>query len=340
MSAFFNQTDNPTVRRERACLLFANVAGKSSPGRTDLYGGTSLVFAGQTLFSQAPCPVTFSNGGSRFRSSTLLNAYRDVYFRERGACIHSFAQVNPDSLQAGAAGRTMAVERAFVYPLNATVDPRAPSAPVPGCVKWLNDELDALSGLHTHYPEAALAGPAGATHQRSISALRGISAQSATHTVGLAACQPQVRHADEWDRVESEAVEHLVNTLDIVAIAYPDLQVGADPAHATVRVGGQVIDLLAIRGQKHEACIEHSKKFSPLPHRPVLLVSRDRDNTSWHRKFGSILETEPGQLGPERRFTDPRAGSLHLGYSRLLDIFRQSPTPVAVQGAIHAELAA
>jgi hypothetical protein len=90
--------------------------------KADTYGGTSLVFPPQTLFTQPDCSPTFSNGGARFRSSTLLSAYRDFVFRERGACIHSFLQVNPNSLNAGAGGRSIAVENASVFPLGGTID--------------------------------------------------------------------------------------------------------------------------------------------------------------------------------------------------------------------------
>lgn len=339
VSGFFDQTAFPTVRRERACLLFANSAGKAGPGRADLYGCTSLVFSGQTLFSDPKCHPTFSNGGARFRSSTLLSAHRDVLFRERGACIHSFSQVNPNSLNPGAAGKTIALERAYVFPLNLTPDPRAPAAAVPACIKWLNDELDTLPGLSAQYPAVALVNQAAAVHQQSITALRAIPAQTATHTVKLAAAKSKAQHADEWDRTEDEAIEHLVDTLNIVGLGFPNPTVGSEPAHATVVMNHQAVDLLAIRGNTHETCIEHSKSFLPLPQRQTLLVSRDRDNTPWRQEFGSFLQTNNPQLGQERRITDPRSGFLHLGYHRLLDIFRNSSTPAAVQGAINAELA-
>lgn len=340
IGAFFNQTVVPTVRRERACLLFANTAGLARPGRADRFGATSLVFTRQTLIQHPPCQPTFSTGGPRFRSSTLLNAYHDVLFRERGACIHSFAQINPDSLNAGPGGRTMAVERPFVYPMDGVVDPRTPAAPVPACVKWLNDELDVVPGLGSRYPEAALAGAAETAHQAVVGGLRALSAQSVAQAIQLATCQAQERNADEWDKLEAAALEHLMHALDILGVGYPTPAIGTEPSHAVVTVNGQPIDLLAIRGDTHEACIEHSKKFLPLPHRAVLLLSRDRDNTPWQRKFGSILEPEPARISEERNITDPQAGSLHLGYARLLEIFRGAATPAEVQGAINAELAA
>jgi len=125
VASFFDGTILPSVRRERTCLAFANCAGKPAPGRSDIYGGTSLIFSQQTLFQEASSRPTVARGGPRFRASQLLNAFRDTYFREKGACIHSFVQINPDSVNAGPAHRTFAVDRAFVFPLSDTPDPRA-----------------------------------------------------------------------------------------------------------------------------------------------------------------------------------------------------------------------
>lgn len=340
VSDFFDQTLFPSVRRERTCLIFANTAGKAVPGASEVFGATSAVFAGQTLFTDPKCHPTFSNGGARFRSSTLLSAHRDTFFRESGACIHSFSQVNPSSLNAGAAGKTIALDHAFVFPLGNVVDPRAPRAAVPASVKWLNDELDVIPSLNVQYPGVALAGQMTVAHQQSVYALRYLRGQSIDHAVRLAACGSGAAHADEWAVTERAAVEHLVHTLDIIGVAFQPLTIGADPAHATVAMDNQPVDLLAIRGGSHEACIEHSRSFIPLPRRPVLLVSRDPDNTAWKRRFGSFLATENAAPGEERKFTDPEAGSLHLGYEKLLDVFRTSSTTASVQERINAELAA
>jgi hypothetical protein len=338
--SFFDQTIFPNVRRDRACLVFANTAGKDVPGKIDQFGSTSLILSHQTLFSKPDCHPTFSNGGQRFHLSTLLSSYQDVYFREGGACIHSFLQVNPGSLNPGAAGRIFPVENAFVFPVNGNGDPRTPAAIVPACIKWLNDELDHIPRLSAIHTTAPLVAQSDAVHQQTVAALRVLPAESVTQKVKLAAQQSQADHADQWDSTECEAMEHVVHTLDIVGIGFTPTVAGADPAHATVVVDNQMVDLLAIRGNTHEACIEHSKGFLPLPRRQVLLISRDRDNTYWRRKFGSILQPNNPQLGAERNFTDPNGGSLYLGYQNLLDIFRKSATAVAVQGAINAELAA
>lgn len=64
----------------------------------------------------------------------------------------------------------------------------------------------------------------------------------------LAAQESNAHHADDWDRTEAEALEHLVHTLDIISIGFPQSTVDADPAHAAVVMNNQPVDLLAIRG--------------------------------------------------------------------------------------------
>jgi hypothetical protein len=338
---FFDQTKFPNALRDRACLVFANTAGKLTPGRIDDFGGSSIVLSHLSGFARPHCSPTVSRGGPRFRGgSNLLNSYEDVYFREGGACIHSFLQINPGSLVAGAAGRRLSVENALVFPLHNVDDPRTPAAAVPAGIKWMNDELDEIPSLSVTYHSVSLATQADSAHELNIAAFRGISSpQYAMHAVKMAAQESTSDDVDEWDNIESEALKHLIHTLDIVGIGFPSPTVGTDPAHATVVMNNQTVDLLAIRGMSHEACIEHSRMFLGRPRRQVLLISRDRDNNDWRQKFSSFLQTETTQLGQEQDITDPASVSLHLGYRKLLDIFRQSTTEAILQGAINAELA-
>jgi hypothetical protein len=341
VGAFFNQTQFPNALRERACLVFANTAGRAAPGRTHEFGACSVVLSPQSLFGQPICVPTFSKGGPRFRDgSNLLHNYKDVVFRERGACIHSFAQINPGSLVAGPAGRAFAVENAHVCPISGPGEPRAPAGAVAASVKWMNDELDEIPSLSAAYQAAPLVADADASHHRSITALRGIRPQSATHVVRLAAQESTAEHADDWDHTEAEALKNLVHTLDIVGVAFTLPAIGVDLAHASLVMDGKTIDVLAIQGASHEECIEHSKHFLPSPQRQALLVSRDRDNTDWQRRFGSFLQPDTPQPGDEPKITDPTSGSMHLGYQNLLRIFRRSETPDALKGGISAELAA
>ncbi len=336
VTQFFNQTLLPNVRRDRACVLFANTAGKGRPGKAESYGSTSLVFSPQSLFAKPECHPTFLNDGRKFRSSTLLSAHCDVVFRERGACIHSFLQVNPASLAAGAAGRSFPVENAFVYPLGGLNDPRAPGASVAAGVKWLNDELDHIPSLGRSYTAVPLATASDTAHDQTIASLRVLSPQAAFQTVKLATQQTKAKHADQWEQAECQAVEHLVHTLDILSIGSNPPAVGAGSTHATITLNNQTVDLIAIRGESHEACLTYG--LPSLSRRQCVLVSRDPDNNPWSKRFGSFLQPETPRLGAEPNITDPASGLLHLGYRNLLDIFQHTATVGAVAGAIDAEL--
>jgi len=337
---FFDPNVGPSVHRNNACLVFANNAGLPGPGRASKYGCTSLIFSPHPQFDKPNCRPTFCSGGLHFRACTLLNHYHDVLFRERGACIHSFVQANPRLLTFAAAERTLPIDRPFVFSLNGLADPRTPATHVPACIKWLNDELDIIHCLSDQYPSAPLTNQALPIHHQTIVDLREKPAKSVTHIIELAATESKMKHnPDEWEDAEVKALEHLVHTINIIGLGFPNPKIGDEHAHATVTMNHQLLDILAIRGDTHKACIEHSKTFSPLSRRQTLLVSRDRDNTPWRQKNGNFLVTDTPQLGKERRITDPHSGILHLGYQKLLEIFCDSPTPEEVKGAINAELA-
>lgn len=337
---FFDQNIVPNVHRDSTCLVFANSAGKELPGRTSTYGSTSLIFSGQAQFEEPVCKSTFSNGGLRYRSSRLLSYQKDIFFRECGACIHSFVQINAGALTAGPAGKTLAVEQASVYPLNNINDPRVPKMPVPACIKWLNDELDDLPSLTNNSPTTPLAEQVDSVHLETITSLRLLSHQSITRAVNLAATESNAKNADEWDKIEADALKHVVHTLDIIGIGFTASGFGASNAHATVAINNQAVDFIAIRGASHLACIEHSKSHLSSPRRQVVLVSRDQDNNPWSKRFGSFLKTERSILGQEVNITNPASGTLHLGYRNLLDIFISSTTVADIQEKINAELAA
>lgn len=333
--SFFDGTIVPKVQRDRTCLVFANSAGKPAPGRSELYGGTSVVFSPKTLFQETASRPTVTRGGPRFRGNPLLNAFRDAYFREKGACIHSFVQINPDSVTAGAANRSFAVDRPFVFPLAAAADPRTPSDLVPACVKWINDELDDVTSLSDFQPAGDLGACADAAHATSIQELRALSAPSCDKVIRLATARDGQTSgrgaaevdADAWDADERDALGHVVHTLDLLAMSGGAAASDQDVGHATVSVGGKTLDLLAVRGKTHDQCHKYAKaKFTPNTRRQTILVTRDRDNSPRKRRAGSILQTTAPKLGEERKITDPESAIIHVDYQGLVAAFIDAAT--------------
>ena len=267
-------------------------------------------------------------------------ACKDVVFREWGACIHSFAQINPGSVVAGAAGRTFAVDNAAVFPISGVPEARAPRDPVSAAIKWLNDALDDVRSCGRQY-NPALAAAIDESQARTVEALRLLSSQDATHAVKLSAQESTTDNPDDWTDKEMDGLQHVVHTLAIVGVTPAPGTTGVDLAHAATVLGGQQVDVVAIRGTSHEKCIDHLKlMWVGNQRRQLLLVSRDTDNFPWRRRFTSILEPVAPRPGDERKFTDPAGGSLHIGYQNLLSILQDAINVDDIAGGINAELTA
>ncbi len=338
IDGFFDQTIQANVLRDRACLVMANTAGSAKPGRVLKYGGTSVLHSASAQFTNPHCYPTYGNGGPKQRTSGQLGPLRDALFREGGACIHSFFQTNPASLVLGAAGKTYAISRPFVYPLDGHEDRRTPSAMVPACIKWLNDDLDDTKGLAAKFPQVSLSTPAASAHAVSVEALRRIEPTAAENTVRLA-CPSSGTTADEWDTSESAALEHVVQTLTIFDVAKALGEIRGQPSHAAVTFGETTMDVVAIRANSHDACAEHLKNYAPLSRRPVVMVSRDAENTDWPKSLQSFLNT-PSENRDEVNITDPTGSVCYVGYRTLLDAFRSATTEEELTGALNAILTA
>jgi hypothetical protein len=348
---FFDRTSYPHVLRDKTCLIFANTAGLAVPGPADQFGASCLIMSPASLFVEPPCPPTFSNGGPRFRDGkTLLESaqLQDTFFRERGACIHSFAQNSPETNAPGPPGRKPALENAHVFPVSKVKEPRAPGSHVPAVVKWVNDELDGFECLPSPGEAAILAPEAKIAHSRIVAMLRPMSPQQLARAIQLAVERfprpengsedsSKPPNADAWGKVESGALEHLVQSLDILSLAFPTLTVGHMPPHATILIEHSVVEVFAIRGSTHEACIAHSRVLPLNLQRRVVVVSRDPHNTLYLDRFGSILDAEAPPLTDEAKFARPLAGFVYIGYQNLFEIFRHATAPVDIKGGICAE---
>jgi hypothetical protein len=244
---------------------------------------------------------------------------------------------------AGPEGRMFAVERPFVFPLVTAADPRAPSNLVPACVKWINDELDDVPSLCAHQPDSSLAGLADAAHQEVVAELRALSSQASNNTVRLATARDggggADDNADEWDQAESDALHHVVHTIDLLRTCFATSVTDQDHAHASVTIGERRVDVLAVRGETHQQCSKHAQQFTPSLHRQVLLVSRDHENAGMGRRSRSFLQPEETRLG-KRQITDPDSATIHIDYQSLLHLFQNAPTVAELAEGINARLAA
>ena len=345
---FFDQTIATNVRRDRTCLVFANSAGRPQPGKVHHYGNSSVIFAQQTLFRMPRCHATFCTGGYRFRGHRVIRHHKDFLFREGGSCVHSFEQLNPDSIVPGAPGSAIALRNPFVHPLGCHTDPRIPAGVVSASVKWLNDELDTIESFAHRCDDAPLAATVRTTCEHVMTGLRSIPGDRVDGAVTLAcpATPPdesdtvdlEAATADEWGDVERDAIVHLVDTVSIVALFSDHYSVAETARHATMSIRELNFDVVAVRGKTHPICLEHYAEVLPRGRWPVLLVSRDPDNNEWTPRFGSYLESPDRGYQSQRDFTQPPSVAWHVGYKNLLDIFRESTTVEQAQEAFNEKL--
>lgn len=333
---FYNEATLPSVRRDRACLVFANCAGKAKPGKAVNFGGNSLVLSGQTLFEKPTCALTFSAGGMKFRASNVLAPYYDIYFREAGACIMAFAQVHPGSIQAGAANKTVAVEHAQLFSIDGSNDPRTPSGPVPASVKWLNDELDDLPRLSSLFPGVAMEAKADGAHAPTVAKLRLVEGGAIADL--LAASLPEkVKDADQWGAHELGALELLVFSLEALATGFEVHPATAGQPVSSMLVEGNRLPVISVKGMTHRDCIEHVEATMARGSTRMLVITKDRENTPWNNREGSFLARPVPGAGKEGKITDPVGNVIHLSFQDLLTIYRTSANENEVAEAVLAK---
>lgn len=339
---FFRAKEFPNATRINASVVFVNTAGLGEPGYCEEYGSTSLVFGPSASFMTLGPRPTLSHEGHRYRDQNeeILKSAQctDVYFRERGACIHAFDQINPSSLQGGAASRAYAVDNGEVHAADDQEYLLARGAGVPTVVKWANDVLDQTTrDLPDH--SSGLTKDLTDAHNAVVGALRSTTSMDMAAVVRLAT-PPSRDNPEEWGSEEAAGLRHVLKTLRIVGAGGKLRSVGTDMAHGVVSLGGVKVEVAAIQDESHESCVEHLRRGSRRQRGQILLVSRDRENGPWNPKRGRFLNTRSrsGERGP--RFTDPVSPTYHVGYYELLGLLSEASDLDEIEREIEASVAA
>jgi hypothetical protein len=280
---------------------------------------------------------TYCAGGEFQRPGNPLENFKDSVFRERGACIHSFRQLNPSALAPGAAGRRFALADATVHPYPGIEDPRTPSGLVPAVVKWVNDELDdSKKSLQVKYPELPLAVAAGAAHQRSVDALRWLPSDALRKTVLIAT--PDTGHApDRWRSNQSQAIKHVLRSFSILEVAQYSAKFHGNGAQATIMKGDSSLEVVAVIGKSHEECDKHALDLLPDHRGQLLLVSRDEDNTSWDPRMRTLF-AQAAEPTKELNFTDPTSAVIRVGYHDVLKAYQDAGNEAELRKALDAAI--
>jgi len=340
---FVSRNQFPGVVRDNACLVFANTAANAVPGRADHHGSSSVIFSPLTsIVLGNVCHSTYSGRAARIRGTDMLGTCKDALFRERGACIHSFSQRVPRFLVPSPGDKTLPLPTALVHPIiaNGPVDARINGHEVPGCVKWLNDELDTLPCLSQTFGHPSLASQLPAVHGLNIANIRSLDSHEVDRRMKDAMSNATVeRDADFWDAMEADALQTMVHVLDIVRVGFPDLDISRTHAHGKLTSRQQVIDVLAVRGETHEQCLEHANRVTRPTRHKFLLVSRDHHNRSILAKEGKIYAANSKLAVGEPKITDVESGTTRIGFADLLDFFEIAGTQQELQESLNGRLA-
>ena len=282
---------------------------------------------------------TLSHQGFRYREenpAVLKSAQcTDVFFRERGECIHAFDQINPSWVVSGPSGRTYAVENAEVHAAPGITHLLAPGGIVPAAVKWANDALDQMCTELPPHP-TSLGQLLKDAHEAVSHRLRRTKSAALTDIVRLSTPTTD-DNIDAWNAAELSGLEHVLYTLRILGAGDKLESVGEAMVHGSVAFRSGSIDVVAIRGHLHTDCIEHfAKNHRGRQRRHLLLVSRDRENTVWDRKHGSFLTVAPDANEPEPRITDGASPTYHVGYQNILGFLREANELDEVERRIEA----
>ncbi|WP_327478026.1 hypothetical protein [Frateuria sp.] len=330
---FFNPLQFPNVLRDGTSLVMANVAGNAVPGTASKYGQSAVIFASDKFIKPENMPTYC--GGELQRPGNPLENFRDAVFRERGACIHSFRQLNPLALAPGAAGKKLAIADATVHPYPGSVDPRSPSGLVPAVVKWVNDELDdSAKSLQVSFPALPLAAAAGAAHQRSVNALRWLPWRALDRTI-LVATPETGSDPDKWKSTQSHAVRHVLHTFSILEAAQYSATFHGNGAQATIVKGESSVEVVAVMGKSHEDCDKHVLNLMPDHRGQLLLVSRDEHNTSWDPRMRSLFDQVAEPIN-ELNFTDPTSAVIRVGYQDVLKAYQDAANEMELREALDA----
>ena len=337
--SFFRDRAYPNATRSHSCLIFANTAGLPQPGHCTEYGSTSAILSPATPFMTSGASPTLSHQGCRYREEnpSLLESTQctDLFFRERGECIHVFDQINPSWMLPGASGRNYAVENAEVHAASDAVHILAPGRLVPAAVKWANDALDQTrTELPPHAP--ALGEMLKVAHNAVSDRLRRTCSAALAEIVHLSTPTAD-GNIDAWNSVESLGLEHVLYTLRVLGAGNKLKSVGHAMVHGVVEFHGGLVDVVAIRGDSHRDCVKHFEdRYRGRQRRRLLLVSRDRENTVCDRRDGSFLRVpaDDGEAGP--KITDGASPTYHVGYQNVLSFLREADQLDEIERRIEA----
>ena len=297
------------------------------------FSGLSLISSPTAPYDNKGCPPTFALTSQQIRGTDSLGRCKEALFREMGACIHSFKFRLPSFINLGPEDRCLPIDEAIVHAIDDGIDdPRVPSRPVPASVKWTNDQLDGVVPFLENEQVHPLKNSITKAHRDLCEEIRKQSGEFLCRYIVMSSCEIQkkkdkwieiggkkIHNIDNWDENEEQNIETIVYSLSIMKVCRT-LEVNGSSVHATIKIQDKIIDIIVVSGKTHEECFEYAKsQYAGSEQRFVIVVTRNIHNTSWNKKFKSILEREKESTEKDPNITDPDSRFNCCGYQNLIN---------------------
>ena len=312
------------VSRDNCVIVFVNTAGGILPGKYDKYGYSSLVCSPSAPYVTDSCPPTFAVRTSKLRGADYLGRCKDAVFREMGACIHSFGFYIPLFMNLGPSGKNLIINRATVHAIDEGIcDSRVPGETVPASVKWVNDELDSLKHFLFHKSASPIRDNIKDRHEEILNGIRKCSDDSLRNIIQWTVFEydkwvdsnKTIHDVDNWGKKEKQGLETIVYACSIIKACY-ELEIVTPAAHATLKIGTNVFDILIVfGGETSEKCSEYGERLLKHGARFGVIITNDLYDASVNKRMRSICDPTVGITERGPNITNP--SYMMVGYHNL-----------------------
>ncbi len=323
---FENRREYPFIIRDPSIVVFANTAGIDRPGKSYTYGYSSLISSPSAPYDNRNCcPLSYASITTKLRNTDSLGRCKEALFREGGACNHSFKFRFPSFIPSDPANRCLVLDEAGVYAIDDGMhDPRTPGGSVPASVKWINDELEEIESILHHQNRNPIRNQIGQSHEEISLEFKGCSGAFLCKIIECAVYKydklisTAIHNVDDWDDREQHSLVTVIYSLSILK-SCKSMEVTGSTAHATMKVGTNVIDVIVVvGGNTSEECFEYGKQFLNNESRFGVIITRDIHDQAVNKGIHkSILETEGEITGKGPNIANPDERFIHCGYQNL-----------------------
>lgn len=294
----------PFISRDRSVVLFANSAGIAYPGPCDEYGHSSLIFHSNSPYESEGSPPSYAVNTRRLRNNEGLQTCKDILFREKGQCVHSFRLFHPLFVE-GIPRRQRAVFPALVHSLNDEIkDPRIPEGQVSAIIKWINDKIDQMRSFDDSL--GVLKQPIENENKRIQEDLRWCPEKQLKRIMLYSASSMNNDNIDDVDLWSDTEKNSLINILTSLAYlsCVNQVSVKDSRAHGWFVKNGTVVDILIVTGESHTDNLKHIlEHFVKKRERATLIISRD--------------QSDKPLTDRDKLIFDPEAMPMHCGFHEM-----------------------